>query len=104
MKSVINALRGRHTWASWGVVAVAFLPSLALADNCPRPPEGSAVQPPPDLYSSNGTLHVQLNYVTTVDGAGRTLFCYQTPDGLESPTLHVQPGDVVQIDLTNMLP
>ncbi|MFL6690937.1 MAG: multicopper oxidase family protein [Alphaproteobacteria bacterium] len=76
----------------------------SAADICPRYTSGSEVQPPPDLYSKKGVLHVALNYQTTVDEAGRTLFCYQTPDGLESPTLHVQPGDLVQIDLTNMLP
>src|SRR6476646_7475137 len=81
-----------------------LLPEAASADNvCPRYAAGSEVQPPPDLYSKKGVLHVALNYQTTVDEAGRTLFCYQTPDGLESPTLHVQPGDVVQIELTNML-
>src|SRR5439155_25403821 len=71
---------------------------------CPRYAAGSDVQPPPDIFSSGGKLHVALSYLTTVDDFGRTLFCYQTPDGLEAPTLHVQPGDVAQIDLTNMLP
>ena len=74
------------------------------ADVCPRFAAGSDVKAPPDIYSSAGKLHVALNYWTTVDDAGRTLFCYETPDGLESPTLHVQPGDTVQVDLTNMLP
>jgi|KBSMisStandDraft_5_1062788.scaffolds.fasta_scaffold44498_2 FtsP/CotA-like multicopper oxidase with cupredoxin domain len=81
------------------------LPGVASAANiCPRYAAGSEVKPPPDLYSKNGVLKLALNYWTTVDEAGRSLFCYQTPDGLESPTLHVQPGDLVQIDLTNMLP
>ena len=82
------------------------IPNMAVAAGavCPRFAAGSKVQPPPDLYSSGGALHLALNYWTTVDDAGRTLFCYETPDGLESPTLHVQPGDLVTIDLTNMLP
>ena len=88
-------------------ITLVFLvaPSTAWAAGvCARYAAGSEVSPPPDLYSKNGTLHVALNYWTTVDDAGRTLFCYQTPDGLESPTLHAQPGDTIQIDLTNMLP
>src|SRR5437867_3844113 len=82
------------------------IPNLAAAAGavCPRYAAGSDVQPPPDIFSSGGKLHVALSYLTTVDDFGRTLFCYQTPDGLEAPTLHVQPGDVAQIDLTNMLP
>jgi FtsP/CotA-like multicopper oxidase with cupredoxin domain len=39
-----------------------------------------------------------------VDSAGRTLFCFKTPDGLESPTLHVQPGDTLDITVTNDVP
>ncbi|HSC17864.1 MAG TPA: multicopper oxidase domain-containing protein [Rhizomicrobium sp.] len=71
---------------------------------CPRPPVGSEVQPPPDLYSSNGALNVSMNYYTDVDGRGITRFCFVTSDGLQSPTLHVNPGDIINITLTNMLP
>ena len=94
--------------AIWAAILLcsAWTPAMAAAPEnvCPRFAAGSDVQPPPDLFSREGKLHVALNYWTTVDEAGRTLFCYQTPDGLESPTLHVQPGDTVSIDLTNMLP
>src|SRR2546423_3801961 len=92
--------------AAAGVVLCCLvLPGVASAANiCPRYIAGAEVKPPSDLYSKDGVLRVALNYWTTVDDAGRTLFCYETPDGLESPTLHVQPGDLVQIDLANMLP
>ena len=53
---------------------------------CPRPAAGSVVARPGDLYSQNNVLNVTLNYQTSVDGAGRTLFCFVTPDGVESPT------------------
>src|SRR5690348_4120670 len=91
------------------VLALALLlalPAAALANNgpCPRPAAGSVVTPPPDLYSSNGVLNVQINYFTTVDAAGRTLFCFQTLDGKESPTLHVQPGDTLNFTVTNLVP
>ena len=92
------------------LVVVGFglvLPGQALAyggGNCPRPGPGSEVKPPPDLYSSNGVLNVALSYYTAVDDEGLTLFCFATPDGLESPTLHVNPGDTINIALTNAIP
>ena len=78
----------------------------ALADQalCPRPPAGSAVAPPPDLWSQNGVLNVAFDYYTTVDDAGRTLFCFVTPDGLESPTLRVNPGDQLNVAVENLNP
>jgi len=87
------------------LICAMLLTGVASAGTaCPRYAAGSELQAPPDLYSKNGVLHVALNYQTTVDDAGRTLFCFETPDGLESPTLHVQPGDLVEIDLTDTLP
>ena len=82
----------------------AALGAGSVASACPRPAAGSAVQPPPDLYSANGTLNVAFNYLTTVDASGRTLFCFTTPDGLESPTLHVKPGDTLNVTATNRVP
>ena len=81
-------------------------PSYAVAQtngNCPRPASGSVVSPPPDLYSQNGVLQVSLSYYPAVDNANRTLFCFVTAAGAESPTLHVNPGDTIQISLTNMV-
>jgi FtsP/CotA-like multicopper oxidase with cupredoxin domain len=85
----------------------AFIaPSEALANGgvCPRPASGSEIQPPPDLFSSGGVLETSLNYFTSVDDDGRTLFCFVTTDGKLSPTLHVNPGDKITIHLTNMVP
>lgn len=84
----------------------AFVPAQAWADGgvCPRPAAQSQVQPPPDIYSVNGKIEISMNYYTSVDDLGRTLFCFVTSDGLESPTLHVNPGDRIIINLTNMVP
>ncbi|MBV8400720.1 MAG: multicopper oxidase domain-containing protein [Acetobacteraceae bacterium] len=71
------------------------------ADPCPRPSAGSVVSRPPDLFSRHGELNVAFEYATTLDDAGRTLFCFRTPDGLVSPTLHVKPGDTLNLTLTN---
>lgn len=88
------------------LLALAFIltPFCALAgqtDPCPRPAQGSVITDPPDLYSHNGVLKVTLNYFTTVDKWGRTLFCYDTPQGLEAPTLHLEPGDTLDLTLAN---
>src|ERR1700744_1021974 len=92
------------------VVAVLLLTGFttlsggqALADGggCPRPGASSELPAPPDLYSQNVVLNVSLGYHTSVDDQGRTLFCFVTSDGQESPTLHVNPGDTINIALTN---
>ena len=78
----------------------------ALADGgvCPRLPAQSPVSNPPDIYSQNGIIDIAMNYYTSVDDAGRSLFCFVTSDGMESPTLHVNPGDTIKIQLTNQVP
>jgi FtsP/CotA-like multicopper oxidase with cupredoxin domain len=75
--------------------------AVAADTHCPRPKVGSDILPPPDLFSSGGLLNVSLDYWMDVDPAGRTLFCFRTADGLESPTLHANPGDTINITLTN---
>jgi len=89
------------------MMLILLLPCSAMAasgDPCPRPKIGSEILQHPDIYSQNGVLTVSLNYYTTVDIWGHTLFCYVTPSGLEAPTLHANPGDIVNIDLTNKEP
>ena len=92
--------------AALAVLLLPLTPLTATAHTgpCPRPAAGGVVSPPPELFSVAGTLNIQFNYFTTVDSAGRTLFCFQTPDGLESPTLHVLPGDTLNVTVTNLVP
>jgi FtsP/CotA-like multicopper oxidase with cupredoxin domain len=90
-----------------GLLALGLMPGAAMAADtgaCPRPDPGSDVTRPPDLYSENGVLDVTLGYFTAVDKFGRTLFCFMTADGRESPTLHVNPGETINIALTNQVP
>lgn len=95
------------------MVALALMPLGAMAQSapastqagpCPRPAAGSLVMPPPDLHSRNGVLNVTFNYLTTVDADNRTLFCFETPNGLEGPTLRINPGDTLNIAVTNQVP
>jgi FtsP/CotA-like multicopper oxidase with cupredoxin domain len=89
-------------------VLLVLAASQAWADghgvNCPRFAPGSVVLPPPDIYSQNGALNVQFNYFTRVDQDGRSLFCFQTPDGVEGPTLRLNPGDQLNILAANDVP
>ncbi len=74
------------------------------ADPCPRPLAGTEVRQPHDIYSQNGVLKVHFDYYTTLDKLGRTLFCFATPDKHESPTLHVNPGDTIDLTVSNHVP
>jgi FtsP/CotA-like multicopper oxidase with cupredoxin domain/fibronectin type 3 domain-containing protein len=78
--------------------------TLAPGSVCQRFAPGSVVAPPADLFSSGGTLTVNLTYKTDTDAAGRTVYCFTTSTGAESPTLHVNPGDHLTINLTDALP
>ena len=76
-------------------------PVPPVANPCSRLAPGSVIHQPPALFSRDGVLSVQFSYQTATDFAGRTLYCFMTPDGLENPTLHVNPGDHLIITLTN---
>ena len=95
----------------WLAAVLFLLPLAAFAQSttattspCPRPAAGSVVTPPPELFSQNGVLNVTFNYFTTVDSVGRTLYCFTTPNGFEGPTLHVMPGDTLNVTVTNRVP
>jgi FtsP/CotA-like multicopper oxidase with cupredoxin domain len=85
-----------------------LMPVQAIAQQtggpCPRPAPGSVVTPAADLYSQNGVLNVTLSYYTALDFYGRTEFCFVTSNGEEGPTLHVNPGDKLEVTLTDMVP
>jgi FtsP/CotA-like multicopper oxidase with cupredoxin domain len=72
-----------------------------VSNPCPRFTAGSAIQTPPSLSSSNGVLSVNFSYQTVTDSHGRQLYCFMTPNGLENPTLQVNPGDHLVITVTN---
>ncbi|MEA3150226.1 MAG: hypothetical protein QOD56_1165 [Gammaproteobacteria bacterium] len=68
---------------------------------CPRPAAGSPIGDPPRLHSANNVLDVSMSFQTREDEHGRTLYCFMTPDGLQNPTLHVMPGDLLVLTVTN---
>ena len=90
-----------------GLFAAIVAERYGFAQNpnsCPRFEAGSAVTQPADLFSAHGVLQVNFTYETRVDPSGNTLFCFMTDSGIESPTLHVNPGDRLLINLKNNVP
>lgn len=77
---------------------------LPVVNPCPRFAPGSVIHQPQALFSQNGVLCVQFSYQTTTDSAGRTLYCFMAPSGMENPTLHVKPGEHLVITVTNNTP
>jgi FtsP/CotA-like multicopper oxidase with cupredoxin domain len=93
-------------WAAGTVAAAANGPSPVppVKNACQRFAAGSVIHDAPSLSSQNGVLNVQFSYQSTTDSAGRQLFCFMTPSGLENPTLNVNPGDTLNITVTNNTP
>ncbi len=85
----------------------AFVTAAAQLPNCPlRPTAGSVVLDPLSLSSQNGALSLALTERNAADSTGIMHYCfdYGTANGdVESPTLRVNPGDTLTIDLTNQL-
>src|SRR5215472_18804233 len=90
--------------AAPSVSTIPPIPVAPVPNACARFKAGSTVQNPPALYSSHGVLSVRFSYQQTTDSAGRLLHCFMTPNGLEDPTLHVKPGDKLNITVTNNTP
>ena len=85
--------------------APAYAQSADPADQvCTRYAPGSALPAPPELFSENHVLEVALKFVTVTDAQGLQRYCYLTGAGLQTPTLHVSPGDQLIIHLQNALP
>ena len=83
-------------------------PSVAQTDPadqvCARFAAGSATTAPPELKSANGVLEVTFKFLTATDAQGLPRYCFVTDTGLESPTLRVNPGDLLTIHFQNDLP
>lgn len=59
------------------------------------------VTQPQDLRSKDGALMVSLSIHSSPDDHGHIRYCYVDGQGHQTPTLHVQPGDMLYIRLKN---
>ena len=94
----------------WFIVALSILPCCQLSkaqsklnNVCPRPDQGSIVQDPEELRSKNGVLEADLTAHNVAQPDGSARYCYTDAAGRESPTLRVNPGDLVILHLKNEL-
>ena len=91
------------------IVGLCFAPSHAnlyaqiVAEPCSRPLPASMVPEPEDLRSTNGVLKVEFTIHDSKQSDGSTRYCYLDAKGRESPTLRVNPGDLVILSLKNDL-
>ena len=81
------------------------MPGVATpgTEPCPRPAPGSRVAEPQDLRSHDGVLKVDLAIRNSRQSDGSMRYCYVLPDGSQSPTLRLQPGDMLILRLRNEL-
>jgi FtsP/CotA-like multicopper oxidase with cupredoxin domain len=103
-------MKCRHPAAAGAFLLCAAFSRMALAhsantdtDNCPRPAPGSVVPEPQDLRSHNGVLKLDLSVRNSVEADGSRRYCYVTPEGTQSPTLRLHPGDELILRLKNEL-
>jgi FtsP/CotA-like multicopper oxidase with cupredoxin domain len=61
------------------------------------------VPEPRNVYSEHGVLKVDLSIHNYRERDGSVRYCYLLPDGSESPTLRLYPGDLLILHLTNDL-
>jgi FtsP/CotA-like multicopper oxidase with cupredoxin domain len=77
------------------------------AAQCPaRPDTGTVVSDPYSISSQNGVLKAQFNLEHSVDKDGYTHYCYKYNAGgqvVEAPTLRVNPGDQLQLEVFNRI-
>ncbi len=121
MLSLINPVESRGAGAKmalrcWSWAASAILVTMMLSDAatarsrprpsgefCPRPAVGSPVPEPTDLRSLNGVLQLDLTIHDVREKDGSVHYCYVLPDGSQSPTLRLSPGDELVLSLKNDL-
>ena len=92
-----------------GIMAGALLCGLSMAATgqnlCPqRPNYGDPVVNPPDVYSQNGVLTINLAENSQYGPTQQVRYCYVYNNGgqnVEAPTLRVNPGDQLVINFTN---
>src|ERR1041385_5516630 len=86
------------------IVCIVAETSVFAQSPCVRYPQGSVVAEPENLYSKDGLLQVNFTYQTSDGPNGLPLYCFVNSDGVQSPTLHVSPGDKLVLTLTNLVP
>jgi FtsP/CotA-like multicopper oxidase with cupredoxin domain len=88
------------------ILACGLGAGVALAQCPARPNTGTEITNPPEISSQNGALNANFTFRSSTDGAGYLHECYiyQASSGpVEAPTLRLNPGDQLNLNLTNRL-
>jgi FtsP/CotA-like multicopper oxidase with cupredoxin domain len=96
-------LAALHLGAALMSLTLGARAAPAEEDPCARPAPGSAVTEPKDLRSEHGVLKLDLEVRNHREADGSMRYCYRLPDGTESPTLRLHPGDTLILHLKNQL-
>lgn len=91
-----------------GVFSIGFCAKSLTAQEkpgniCSRPQAGSVVDEPADVRSKDGVLEIGLTAKDVKEADGRIRYCFVDGEGRESPSLRVNPGDLVVIHLKNAM-
>ena len=94
--------------ASWlGAILLCGFPVVQLAaEDCPARPNSGVVNDPYSISSQNGVLKAQFILAHSVDQGGYTHYCYKyhaSGQIVEAPTLRLNPGDRLELDLLNRI-
>jgi FtsP/CotA-like multicopper oxidase with cupredoxin domain len=84
------------------LLAGVFSCASAQLQPCPpRPGRGAIISDAEELQSQNGVLTVDLTMKNLAPTGQPAEYCYVYTDGTEAPTLVVNPGDQLVLNLTN---
>ena len=99
----MRAMMKLMLWFS--ISAVALASAWAQGPICPqRPLPGTLVVNPVDLYSTNGSLTVNMTLQNQMGTDGFMHYCYSymyNGTQIEAPTLRLNPGDQLVLNLTD---
>lgn len=87
------------------VLSAGLTSAVAQSTGCPtRPAAGTVVSNPLDIYSTDGVLTANFTFRSQLAAYLEECYIYQASAGpVEAPTLRLNPGDQLVLNLTNRL-
>jgi len=98
--------RSRLVLLACGLAAGSAAAQVQPSTCPPRPSPGAVVANPPEVASQNGVLNASFTFRSSFDTAGYLHECYiylTSQGAVEAPTLRLNPGDQLVLNLTNRL-
>jgi hypothetical protein len=89
------ALLATHFPTCWAQATPSGNITASTQQACQREPVGSSAMQAVDLRSEHGVLKVTLNVHSSLEANGHMRYCYADAQGNQSPTLRLQPGELI---------